>query len=413
MRSVSVFPFTNPSGQKVWKADILIGTKPNGSPRFKRVTGATKKEAQEIGHKVLSQAQQGVLAPEGRERFDSFAMRWLTQVKAPTVRESTLSDYHYKLQHFIFPTFGHRPLNAICTGDISGWLTQLKNEGKSNHSINSIRQVLDAVMRDAVKNGYLIKNPVSNTAKFRINRRNTVLVQEPWTRDEAQQVLAAIIDRPIELFVTLALYLGLRKSEILGLKWSDFDLDAGVLSIRRSVREITRYDVEGKRCTVMVEDDPKTATSRRTLVITRPVAEALMRHKARTGNEVPLTTDSWVFASRNGTVQRPGTLANQLNKLLDEKGIRRIRIHDMRHTALVLALESGTPIEAVSQGAGHSRLDTTKSIYAPYVQTLSDKFSHDLSGYLNVDRIDDQLRQLIDREHTRQTSVDHWGWGKK
>ena len=413
MRSVTVFPFTNPSGQRVWKADVLIGTKPNGSPRFKRVTGVTKKEALERGHTVRNEAQQGVLAPEGRERFDSFAKRWLTQVKAPTVRESTLSDYHYKLEHFIFPTFGHRPLNSIRTADISGWLAQLKDEGKSNHSINAIRQVLDAVMRDAVKNGYLIKNPVTNSAKFRINRRNTVLVQEPWTRDEAQQVLDAIIDTPVELFVTLALYLGLRKSEILGLKWSDLDMEAGVFTIRRSVREITRYDAGGRRTTVMVEDDPKTATSRRTLVITRPVAEALMRHKARRGSSTPLTTDSWVFASRNGTVQRPGTVANQLNKLLDVNGIRRIRIHDMRHTALVLALESGTPIEAVSQGAGHSRLDTTKAIYAPYVQTLSDKFSNDLSDYLNVDRIDDQLRQLIDSEHTPQTPVNNWGWGKK
>ena len=413
MRSITVFPFTNPSGKKVWKADVLIGTKPNGSPRFKRVTGETKKEATERGHRVWLDAQQGVLAPEGRERFDSFAMRWLTQVKAPTVRESTVSDYRYKLDHFILPTFGHRPLNSITTADVSGWLTNLKDEGKANYTINASRQVLDAVMRDAVKNGYLAKNPVANTPKFRANRRTTVRVQKPWTKDEAQQVLDAIIDKPIELFVTLAVYLGLRKSEILGLKWSDFDIPAGVFTICRSVREISRYDAEGKRTTVVVEEDPKTATSRRTLVITRPVAEALMRHKARLEDTSSLTPDSWVIASRTGTVQRPGVIANQLNKILDDHGIRRIRIHDIRHSALVLALESGTPMEAVSQGAGHSRLDTTKAIYAPYVQPLADKFSNDLSSYLSSDRIDDQLRKLIDSEQTPQNPQNHWGWGKK
>ena len=81
--------------------------------------------------------------------------------------------------------------------------------------------------------------------------------------------------------------------------------------------------------------------------------------------------------------------------MLEKNQLRRIRIHDIRHTALLLAIETGIPIEAVSQGAGHSRLDTTKSIYAPYSQTLADTFSQDLSRSLSGDRIDSRLRELL------------------
>ena len=394
-RSPTIFTYTNPSGVVVWKADVQVGVKPNGKPRFTRLTASTKKEATRLASDAQIRAHHGALAPEGKERLGSFAPRWLSDTKAPEVRLATAEDYRYKLEHYILPTFGDRPLVAISTADVTAWLKQLHDSGKSNYTISGVKQVLGAVMKAAVTYGFISRNPVANAPAYRKSRRTTVNVREPWTRDEAQQVLTAIRGESIELFATLLIYLALRKSEALGLKWADLDFTTSTVTIKRSIREITVTQADGTRKTTTVEGDPKTNSSRRTLVLTQPVLEVLMRHRNRIENPRRLEPDAWVFSSPSGNVQRPGNLARSFNRLLEKNQLRRIRIHDIRHTALLLAIETGIPIEAVSQGAGHSRLDTTKSIYAPYSQTLADTFSQDLSRSLSGDRIDSRLRELL------------------
>ncbi len=110
-----------------------------------------------------------------------------------------------------------------------------------------------------------------------------------------------------------------------------------------------------------------------------------------------MDAQSWVFSTQSGTVQRPGSLRRTFNRVLESNGVRRIRIHDIRHTTIVFALEAGTPIESVSQAAGHTRIDTTKSIYAPHVQKLSDRFAHDVANFITDDFAEQELRELIDQ----------------
>lgn len=394
----SVFRYTNPSGQVVWKVDVQTGKRPNGKPIVTRRTAPTKSEAVALGQRMQLEAAKGQLAPEGREHFRSFAIRWLTEVKAPQVRVATAQDYLYKLNHFILPTFGERPIRSISASDVAGFFTALQKQGLSNYSVNGIRQVLHAVMKGAVAFGLIGRNPVESVPRLRQSRRTTVFVQEPWTVDEAQSALAAISGTSVELFGHLLIYLGLRKSEALGLQWRDFDFDNGTVTINRSVREVGVFQPDGSRKTQVIEEEPKTVASHRTLLLSRPLLEAVFRHRQEgLSNPLPTPTD-WVLATRTGSLPRPSNLQRRFNQLLKASGVRRIRIHDIRHSAIVMALEAGTPIEAVSQGAGHSRLDTTKSIYAPYSQNLANRFSTDVSDYLNRDNIDVQLLELLEQE---------------
>ena len=395
MRAPTAFQVRNPSGAKVWKADIQTGIKPNGKPRMKRVTAPTKKEVLEKASEVYLRALNGELAPQGHERFETFADRWLNIFKAPQARTLTTEDYRYKLDHWIIPVFGHQRLDAITTSQISQWLQGLSRSGYSNATINGVRQVLGAVMKFAAINGVIAKNPVVNTPVYRRDRRHSVNVQEPWNPEEARAALAAVKSTPSELFGTLLLYFGLRKSEAIGLKWSDFNFEALTFTIRRSIREAPVTDREGKRRYRLVEDEPKTASSRRTLKVSRPVVDALMRHREAQQASGHFDPTGWVFTSSSGGIQSPSSAHRRLQRILAANGIRRIRIHDIRHTSIILALGEGTPIEAVSQGAGHSRLDTTKSIYAPYVQSLADRYSDDLSRTLNPSTVEHELEGLI------------------
>lgn len=409
MQKPSIFQYTNPSGKVVWKVDVQTGVHPNGKPVITRRTAKTRAEARAIGQELLLQVSRGQMAPQGREHFRSFALRWLEEVKAPQVRRATSEDYRYKLEHFLFPVFGERPIRDISSADVSRFLKSLQERGLANYTINGIRQVLGAVLKAGEAFGAIGKNPVSNVPRYRQSRRNTVLVQEPWTRGEAQEALQAIRGTSVELFGSLLIYLGLRKSEALGLKWNDFNFEQGTLTINRSIREVGIFQPDGNRRTEIVEEEPKTRASQRTLLISRPLLEVIHRHRGAQENRRLFEPDSWVLATKNGTLPRPSNLQRQLNQCLADRGVRRIRVHDIRHTAIVMALESGTPIEAVSQGAGHSRLDTTKTIYAPYSQTLANRFASDVSNYLNKDEIDRQIEDLLTSEVAPGQGSSNWG----
>ena len=396
MRSPTIFEARNPSGKKVWKVDVHIGEKPNGAPKTTRRTAATKKAATELGWALYRKALSGEMAQDGRELFHSYADRWLEQVKGPEVRPSTKEDYRYKLEHYIIPVFGQRRLSAISSTHISEWLASLKSDGKSNFTIKGIRQVINAVLRNAQENGLILRNPVTLAPRYRTMRRDAVLVKEPWSASEARSALEAAKGTPLELFAVLLLHSALRKSELVGLKWSDFNFEDMTFTINRSIREGKITGPDGKTKTGLREDDPKTPASHRTLLITQPIIDAIMRARELERDTGVEGINDWVFKSRKGTLSFPSSLQNRLRKLLDAHGVRRIRTHDIRHTALVLAIQQGTPMEAVSQGAGHSRLDTTKSIYAPYVQTLSDQFSRGVTKALNPHSLDRDLQDLVD-----------------
>jgi integrase len=166
----------------------------------------------------MPDAANGALAPQGRELFHSFALRWLDDTKAPQVREATTHDYRYKLETYILPTLGKKSIAQINTNDVTGWLKELHRSGKSNFTINGVKQVLNAVMRAALSNGYIVSNPVTNTPVYRRTCRDMVSAKEPWTRSEPQQGLAAVRTSPVELFTVLLVYFGLRKSKALGLR---------------------------------------------------------------------------------------------------------------------------------------------------------------------------------------------------
>jgi integrase len=168
---------------------------------------------------------------------------------------------------------------------------------------------------------------------------------------------------------------------------------------------------DGSRKTEVAEGDTNTLASRRTLVLSPRVIEAILRHRDNIDHPACRDGAAWVFSTKHGTVQPPGTVERMLHRVLEAHNIRRIRIHNIRHTAVVLAIESGPPIEPVSQGAGHTRLDTTESIYARYTQTLATTFSKNVANYLSVNPIDDQLQELLTQEATLPPGL-QWGWGQ-
>jgi integrase len=190
------------------------------------------------------------------------------------------------------------------------------------------------------------------------------------------------------LFIYLAATMGLRRGEILGLRWEDFNIDEGQVIINRTLKQERRFAENGKANVALVTDKTKTLESERTLKIGLGVTASLMRQRARVDllrfeagekwNE-----QGWVFPSTLGTAQNPNNVYKRYVRFCQAHELRHIRVHDLRHTAAVIGLEAGIRLEAVSQALGHTRIEVTKSTYAPYVQVLADEFTEGVDDYLN------------------------------
>jgi integrase len=209
------------------------------------------------------------------------------------------------------------------------------------------------------------------------------------------QALSAAQGTEFDLFLNIALTLGLRRGEILGLRWTDIDINAGTISVRQTLKEEKRFTASGRANVTLVTDKPKTRASERTLKIGLNALSAIQRHREyvdglRRVAGHAWTDSQWVFVSVTGTPLHPSNVNHRFTRFCRDAQLRHIRIHDLRHTSAVLGLEAGVRLEAVSQALGHTRVDVTKSIYAPYVQVLADEFTTAL---------DDSLNEAMLRDH--------------
>jgi integrase len=209
-------------------------------------------------------------------------------------------------------------------------------------------------------------------------------VKDPWSISEVRSVLKAFSGHFLEVFMLIALTTGMRKGEILGLQWKDVDFRHRQIRVEKSrgERKILNSD---QSISVSNELGPtKTKSSTRVLPLTSRLREHLLAlREIREAKGIPAGPEDYLVLGAKGEPISPSYMSKLVTKHLKANNIRRIRIHDTRHTVAVLALEEGVPLEEVSQGLGHSGVEITKRIYAPSVQGLSDRFVNRMDQILS------------------------------
>jgi integrase len=399
-----IFKAQTKAGKAVWKVEVTIGYRPDGRRIRTRRTAHSLAAARELHRKLVSELHSGDLKTKSTETFSQYSLWWIRTVKGMSVRPSTLSDYEDRLRRNVFPHFGTRRLHEITSRDVQNWLYILQKQGTSTSTINGARQVFGAVFKHAVRAGLIPKNPVEMTERAKRQWGDKTGVKQPWSLMEAQQVLTATQGTKFDLFARLGILMGARRGEILALRWSDVDFEQGFISIACSLREQRVIQSDGTAKVSLVIGDTKTISSRRKIALTAEILASLQRHRDVVTKMKSAAGDSWketewVFVDSLGGLTYPSNFAKQFTKFISASGIRVIRIHDMRHTAAVLSLEAGVRLEAVSQALGHSRIDITKSVYAPYVQPLMTEFAFGLGDYVAPFKIrdlqDDQDMEIL------------------
>jgi integrase len=343
--------------------------RPIASLDRRHVRGRTRAEVKRSLSELRDQAEKGRLPRAGRAvTVAEWLDFWLQQVVRPTLKPNTYEAYRVDVERHLKPTLGPVRLDRLTVHDVEGVLNALVASGRSG-TAQHVRRTLRASLNRAVKHGRMAANPVQLTDP----PPHTVPEMRALTLAEARQVIGAAEQSRNGAAFVLALSLGLRRGEVLGLQWSDVDLTDGTLTVRRALSRVpyrhgcgdTCGHKRGAECPErmpggLVFDAPKTRAGRRTLPIPPQAVEALIRHLSAQEAERSRALDLWadddlVFATEAGQPVDPMRLTREWNALLLSAGVQKARLHDARHSAATMQLALGVDTTTVMATFGWSQ----------------------------------------------------------
>lgn len=340
-----------------------IRQRPNGSwegrywaadGRRRSVYAKTRREAQERLRAALIAADNGVRPIAVRVTVGAWLNEWLESSVAERTRPRTLASYRSTVQRYIEPSIGRIPLAKLEPEDVNRMLRRLRSEGLSPTTVRYAYAVLRIALGRALKSGKVVRNVAMLVDPPAMNKREL----HPLTADQVRAFLDSIEGSRHETLYLAAVSLGLRQGELLALRWSDVDLEAGTLTVRHTLR-ITDGELA----------EPKTERSRRTLRLSPGLSASLRAHKARQAAERLAAGRRWrdrgfVFASSVGSPLNASNVTHSFQADLARAGLPRQRFHDLRHAFATLQLEDGEELAVISRMLGHANFSTTANVYA-------------------------------------------------
>jgi len=359
---------------KTFLVKVPIGRYPSGKTRYKTQRTKTKSEATRLRLDLLSERREGRLVAGPKESLRTYGNWYLANEAGKTMRPTTIYNVAKNLENYVYPYLGNRPLIEIEAREITEAFNHLRTKYSAS-TVNNARSALSSVFSSAVRNGKVNLNPVSRTQKFKRGEFDETQVQPPYSREEVLQLLNAAKGTVLDLFIHLAAFTGMRRGEILGLRWSDINYDEGYVFVSRTLKEGSRFVPGGGGLTKPVFNEPKTASSKRVVHVPVAVVNALRRHELFQGLQKDSLEGDWfendlIFTNPVGGAVYPSNYSYKFRTFLKKQGLRHIRIHDLRHTFATLALENGVQLAAITQTLGHSGIEITKNIYARCVPAL-------------------------------------------
>jgi integrase len=262
------------------------------------------------------------------------------------------------VKSYLTPTVGAIGLAKLTPTDVSRMLATLDSRGYAPETRRKARAVLRRALRRAEQEGIVTRNVAAIADGPKVPRREG----RTLTPEQAQTFLRAVKGDRLETAYIVALALGLRRGELLGISWGDVELD-GPMPLVRIRRQLLRHHGQG-----VLLSELKTAGSRRTLHLSEPVVEALKAHRARQEEE-RTTARAWrneanlVFTSTIGTPLDPEVFGKLVPRICKATGLGHWSIHELRHSCASLLLAMGVPLEVVSDTLGHASIRVTMDVY--------------------------------------------------
>ena len=357
-----------------WQIIIELGEDPTTGERlrdYKTVRG-NKKDAEAILHQKLQELSTGLVVEETKMTVKQHLEIWYENYVVPNLQPTTIDGYKVNITKHINPYIGAIPIQSLKPQHVENLYKTLLDKGLSAKSIVYVHRNLRQALQSAV-------------TKLQLNRNVCDLVRTPkqtkfkpnvLEENEIIMLLQAVKDTRLEIPVTISTMIGLRRGEVLGLKWSDIDFERKNVSIKHN---LTSSKFAGLRIS-----QPKTSSGIRTIDLPDGLIDLLLMHYSAQLGDIAVLGDAYqkndlVCCNRNGTMLNPNTISKAFLEFLRKNNLKEIRFHDLRHSNATLMLKYKVPIKVASQRLGHSSVKITMDTYTHVL----DEMDRDAADKLN------------------------------
>ena len=317
--------------------------------------GTDREQAKELATALAAAQSQRI---DGRRVGPTFGvyltMKWLP-AKQLTLRPSTWDGYRRLIELHVLPHLGRVPLRHLRAEHLDRLYATLLERGRCDggggldiKTVHEVHIVIRRALRDAERRGSIVRNP-AELAHAPKRRPLTSSEFRAWNADQLGNFLHLAETSTHYAALWVAANTGMRRGEVLGLRWGDVDLESARLSVNRSLVSVA-YELHESR--------GKTRTARRTIDLDERTVEVLETIRSPDPDGT-----AFVFCHKDGSPIHPQVLSDAFKRLVSQSGLPRIRLHDLRHTHATLLLKAGVPIKVVSERLGHSTPGFTMATY--------------------------------------------------
>ena len=342
-------------GTNRWQLTYDTPRGPDGKrqQRYETIQG-TKRQAEARLTEILDSLRRGQYVEPSMMPLGNYLDRWLRE-SSRHWEPTTTSHHEGLIRNHIRPALGYVPLTLLTALEVQRFLGKCSDAGLSSQTVLHIRSTLRQALNQAVRWNLLPKSIMDNVVPPKLIKREI----RPLSKDEITLLLTEAEGTDYFVPIHLAIYTGMRRGEICGLRWGDVDLAKGSIAVR-----VQKVMLNGRPILKKV----KSAASRRTLRLAQPTTLLLrslreLREAQLAEWDVPITDDTQVCVRPNGRTLAPNPLYDNFKIFAERCGITGVRFHDLRHTHASLLLTSGVPLHEVKEQLGHSTIQITIDTY--------------------------------------------------
>lgn len=317
----------------------------------------TKKEAEKRLAELLHQIDNGTFIKPGKTTLSEYLEKWLRDYAMPNLSPRGFERYTGIIRQHLIPELGGVVLTQLRPEHLQRHYTDTLNNGLSAGTVRYHHAVIHKALQTAVKWGLVSQNVADGVDVPRIHRNE----MQTWDKDEIARFLETAKDSTYYALFYTALFTGMRRSELLALRWQDIDFIFSQVYVNRSLHHLK----DGS----YIFTEPKSARSRRTIALSPSAILTLKEHKEKKETQcillgIPLKDNDLVFSTLEGKPLRPNTVTRAWVMLAKRAGVRVIRLHDARHTHASLMLKQGVHPKIVQERLGHASIQLTLDTYS-------------------------------------------------
>ncbi len=349
-------------------ADSMTGKRRQKSQTVK----GTKRDAQRYLREVLLSLEQGSYVKPNKITLGEWLRQWLKDYVSINTTDRTQESYSSIIEKHLIPSLGKVVLTDLQPQHIQSYYAEKLNKGRADgkgglsaRSVVYHHRILSKALDYAVKMGIVVRNVANVVQPPRVAR----VIMQTLSPEEVTRFLDAAKETDYYVYFATLLYTGLRRGELLALRWRNLDLNRGTLTVVATAYKLGNGDY--------IIKEPKTAQSRRTVTLSPSLVKLFKAYRVdqellRVQLGVSLNADDFVFIRPDGSAINPSAVTLAFRRILKRAGLKGVRIHDLRHTHATLMLKAGIHPKVVSERLGHANIGITLDIYSHVLPGLQE-----------------------------------------